>query len=97
MKYILIVQPEAEAEAAEIFAYLEGVTPGLGDRFFKKLEELYAFLEQFPLAFQKRKKDYRHGFLDRYPYRVAYTVDGNHIHVYQVRHLSRKEDPEFGP
>lgn len=96
MRYTLFVQPEAEAEAAEIRDHLEGISLGLGLRFFDALEELYAYIEQYPFGFQKRRNEYRHGYLDRFPYRVAYVVEGDAVHVYQVRHTSRAADPEFG-
>jgi hypothetical protein len=42
-------------------------------------------------------KDYRHGYLRGFPYRVVYLVEGEAIYVYQVRHTRRNVDPEFGP
>lgn len=97
MSYTLVVQPEAEADAASICDELEEITPGLGDRFFDALDDLYDHIEQFPLGFQKGYKDYRHGYLRRFPYRVVYLVEGEAIYVYQVRHMRRNVDPEFGP
>ncbi|HRF81875.1 MAG TPA: type II toxin-antitoxin system RelE/ParE family toxin [Flavobacteriales bacterium] len=97
MRYTLIVQPEAEADAAEIFDHLEEITPGLGHRFLNALEKLYRYIEQFPFGFQKRRMEYRHGYLRRFPYRAAYVVEGDTVYVYQVRHTSRDVDPEFGP
>jgi hypothetical protein len=41
MSYTLVVQPEAEADAASISDELEEITPGLGDRFFDALDDLY--------------------------------------------------------
>ena len=97
MKYSLIVQPEAEEDAAAIFDHLEEVSPGLGHRFLNALDDLYAYIERYPFGFQKRYNDYRHGYLRRFPYRVAYLLEGELVYVYQVRHMSRQEDPEFGP
>jgi toxin ParE1/3/4 len=97
MSYTLVVQPEAEGDAASIFDDLEGISPSLGHRFLDALDDLYDSIEQFPLGFQKRYKDYRHGYLRRFPYRVVYLVEGEAIYVYQVRHTSRNVDQEFGP
>ena len=96
MSYTLVVQPEAEADAASIFDDLKGISPGLGGRFLDALDDLYIYIEQFPFAFQKRFKDYRHGYLRRFPYRAVYLVEGEMIYVYQVRHMRREVDPEFG-
>jgi toxin ParE1/3/4 len=97
MSYTLVVQPEAEADAASISDELEEINPGLGHRFLDALDDLYIYIEQFPFGFQKRYKDYRHGYLRRFPYRVVYLVEGEGIYVYQVRHTYRNVDPEFGP
>ncbi len=97
MRYTLVVQPEAEADASSIFDHLEEIKPGLGHHFLKALEELYQYIELFPSGFQKRRMEYRHGYLHRFPYRVAYVVEGDRIYVYQVRHMSRDVDPVFGP
>ena len=53
MSYTLVVQPEAEADAASICDELEEITPGLGDRFFDALDDLYDHIEQFPLGLRK--------------------------------------------
>ncbi len=97
MSYALVVQPEAEADAASIFDGMEEITPGLGRRFLDELEDPFSYIERVPFGFQKRYKDYRHGYLRHFPYRAVYLVEGEMIHVYQVRHTRRKVDPEFGP
>ncbi|MBK9417509.1 MAG: type II toxin-antitoxin system RelE/ParE family toxin [Flavobacteriales bacterium] len=76
MSHTLVVQPEAEDDAASIADELDEITPGLGDRFFDALDDLYIYIEQFPFGFQKRYKDYRHGYLRHFPYRVVYLVEG---------------------
>ncbi len=97
MSYTLVVQAEAEHDAALICDDLEEITPGLGHRFLDALDDLYGYIEQFPFGFQKRYKHYRHGYLRRFPYRAVYLVEGDQIYVYQVRHTRREVDPEFGP
>jgi plasmid stabilization system protein ParE len=97
MSYTIIVQPEAEDDAASIFDDLEAISAGLGHRFLDALDDLYDYLDQFPFGFQKRYKEYRHGYLRSLAYRVVYLVEGDMIYVYQVRHTRRDVDPEFGP
>ena len=41
MSYTLVVQPEAEDDAASIFDDLEEISPGLGHRFLDALDGLY--------------------------------------------------------
>jgi mRNA-degrading endonuclease RelE of RelBE toxin-antitoxin system len=97
MSYTLVVQPEAEEDAALIFDDLEEKEPGLGHRFLDALDDLYDHIDQVPFGFHKRYNDYRHGKLRRFSYRVVYLVEGQMIHVYQVRHTRRKEGPVYGP
>jgi plasmid stabilization system protein ParE len=97
MSYALVVQPEAEADAASIFDDLEAISPGLGHRFLDALDDLYDYLEQYPFGFQKRYKNYRHGYVRNFAYRMVYLVEGDMIYVYQIRHTRRNVDAVFGP
>lgn len=91
------VLPEATEEVAEIFAYYEGEKVGLGHRFLLALNECYRSLALNPLSRSKRKGDFRHAMVHKFPYRVVYEVREQLVIVYQVRHTSRKPHPRFGP
>lgn len=96
MTFTVQVMPEATDEVADIFAYYEGEKPGLGLRFLSALDACYQSLALNP-AGEKRKADFRHAMVHRFPYRVAYEVRGQLVLIYQVRHTSRKPHPRFGP
>jgi len=96
MSYTVQVLPEATEEVGEIFAYYEGEKPGLGHRFQQVLNECYRSLALNPSR-PKRKGDFRHAMVHKFPYRVVYEVREQLVIVYQVRHTSRKPHPRFGP
>lgn len=96
MSYTVQVLPEVTEDVAEIFAYYEGEKPGLGHRFQHALNECYQSLALNPSG-QKRKGDFRHAMVHKFPYRVVYEVRGQLVLIYQVRHTSRKPHPRFGP
>ena len=96
MSFTVQVLPEATEEVGVIFGYYESAKPGLGTRFQQALDECYQGLALNPTG-QKRKGDFRHAMVHKFPYRVVYEVRGQMVLVYQVRHTSRKPHPKFGP
>lgn len=90
------LQPEAILAAARIYQYYEKERTGLGDRFLQALNRCYGDLERNP-NFQIRKSQYRYRQLHRFPYRVIYVVEGSLVHIYTIRHMSRRSSKRFGP
>jgi len=97
MSYTVLVLPEATEEVREIFAYYEEKKRGLGHRFQQALDECYQDLAHNPLLRPKRKGDFRHAMVHKFPYRAVYEVREELVLVYQVRHTSRMPHPRFGP
>ena len=96
MTYEVRLQPEAILAAARIYRYYEKERKGLGDRFLKALNKCYIDLEKNP-NYQVRKSRYRYRSLHRFPYRVIYVVEGPMVHIYTIRHMSRRSSKRFGP
>ena len=96
MNYKVLVLPEATEEVGEIFAFYEGEKSGLGIRFQKALDKCYHGLSLNPSG-QKRKGNFCHAMVDKFPYRIVYEVHRKLVIVYQVRHTSRKPSKKFGP
>ncbi len=97
MSYKLMIRLAAQAEAAEIHDWYEARSKGLGGRFADALEECLRSIQQNPKGLQLRKGKFRHDLVARFPYRVVFTVDGDTVFVYQVRHTSRRSSKRFGP
>ncbi|MDQ3100874.1 MAG: type II toxin-antitoxin system RelE/ParE family toxin [Bacteroidota bacterium] len=96
MTYEVRLQPDAILAAARIYLYYEKERTGLGERFLKALNKCYGDLEKNP-NFQVRKSQYRYILLHRFPYRVIYIVEGSLVHIYTIRHMSRRASKRFGP
>jgi len=97
MSYQLMIRLAAQAEAAEIHDWYEARSTGLGGRFADALEECLRSIQQNPRGLQIRKGKFRHDMVARFPDRVVFTVDGDTVFVYQVRHTSRRPSKRFGP
>ncbi len=97
MSFVLRIRPIVTRETAEVYGYHEGKRKGLGERFLKALREAYQDIEDNPLGYQLRYKNYRHVRVPGFRYRVVFEVEGDEVHVYQLRHTSRNPSKRFGP
>lgn len=96
MKFRVIIQPEAEAEVAEAFEYIESRSPDNAARWLKGLYASVSTLEQFPtrcgLAPEDRqfKEEIRQLLYGRgrHRYRILFTARGSNVHVVHVRHAA---------
>ena len=96
-RYKLVVRQEAKDEAEAIRAWYEEQSPDLGDRFVNGLDACFDELIENP-NLQIRKESFRYARIKGFRYyRVVFTLDGQVITVYQVRHTSRRSHPKFGP
>ena len=97
MNYKLMIRVAAQAEAAEIHDWYKARSKGLGSRFADVLEECLRSIQRNPTGLQTRKGKFRHDRVARFPYRVVFTLDGDTVFVYQIRHTSRRPSQRFGP
>lgn len=86
MAYKLVVKQEAVEDTASIYKWYEDQLSGLGHEFESALDAVYEYLEEYPYHYQVQYKDYRKGWLGRFPYYVAYEIDDeqNTVTVYGV-------------
>lgn len=94
MKYKVIVQPDAERDIEEAYAWLAEQSPGAAERWLEALITLVDSLETFPErcalapeseAFDVEIRQLLHGV-----YRILFTVAGKKVHVLHVRHGARR-------
>lgn len=97
MTYTLKIRLAAQAEAVEIHKWYEARSKGLGIRFADALEECLRSIQRNPKGLQIRQGRFRYDLVPRFPYRVVFTVDGDAVYVYQIRHTSRRPSKRFGP
>jgi len=84
MKYILDIKISAKAGVLDVFDYYEGIQEGLGKRFLDYWETHINIVEENPLLFQKKYKDFRQALIKPYPYHIIYKIENNIIAVYKV-------------
>ncbi|QDV34464.1 type II toxin-antitoxin system RelE/ParE family toxin [Tautonia plasticadhaerens] len=89
MNLPLIVNPEAEADLADAWAWYDGRRAGLGDVFLERVEEVFARIQQSPGLYAMVFQDLRLERVRRFPYVVVYPVDADQITILAVYHTSR--------
>lgn len=94
MKYTVIIQPDAERDIDDAYAWLAEQSPSAAARWLDTLETVVESLESFPergsLApesefFEMEIQQLLHGV-----YRILFTVKGRKVHVLHVRHGARQ-------
>ena len=89
MSYVILVRPEAVSdvdEQAEYYAYQDA---GLGRRFARAVMTTIDRIAPMPLKLRPRHADVRIALVGRFPFGVAYFVDGDDIIVLAVLDLRR--------
>jgi plasmid stabilization system protein ParE len=98
VKYRVIVQPPAEAEVKEAYAYVQSRSPVDAARWVAGLEDAVRRLETFPGGFpfarergafrrELRQLVYGRGLT---AYRILFTIADDEVHVLHVRRAARR-------
>jgi plasmid stabilization system protein ParE len=83
----------ALAEYIESGRYYNRQVPGLGDEFADEIEAGVHAIQAAPLRWRVVEADVRRYLVKRFPYGLYYTVEGNVIVIWAVKHLHR--DPDY--
>ena len=65
-------------------------------QFARAIDDAFSQIESSPHLFPRLNERYRYVQLQRFPYFLAYRIDGNVVTVGSIRHASRG-DGEFAP
>lgn len=96
MSYKIVIEPRAIFDIQEAVDYYAFKQTGLGEYFFRTLEEHIAVLSKNPL-FQIRYKDY-HGFpIKKFPFIIFYFTDEEEKTVYIVSVFNTALNPKKYP
>ncbi|MCB0572416.1 MAG: type II toxin-antitoxin system RelE/ParE family toxin [Phaeodactylibacter sp.] len=90
-KYLIRFLNIAREEINDAKAYLDEISPDLGDEFIAEVEEMLSKLEGNPYLFQKIHKEKRQALIKRFNYRLIYEIfpDNQIVLVLAVIHGSR--------
>ena len=82
-----------ELEDAVRFYELEYV--GLGRRFKEEVRSAALRVAEYPKAWSVERDEVRKCLLHKFPYKLLYSVEANHVLVIAVAHQHRKPDYWF--
>ena len=85
-----VIHAEANREFQEAVDYYAGISPELGARFYREMEQLLREVCERPQLFRQFDPPARRHFTDRFPYGVIYLVEPDHIWIVAVMHLHRE-------
>lgn len=89
----LIFSPEARAEFEEAERYYERQAPGLGAAFRAEVKAALPRIRNWPLSCPVELGEIRRLTLGRFPYKLLYSVERDHLYVLAVAHQHR--EPEY--
>ncbi len=85
----LLLEPEAQADVAEAFAWYETQRVGLGSEFLAEVARVLERIEQLPESYAVLRGQTRRALVHRFPYAVFYVLDPDVIGVTAVMHGRR--------
>lgn len=85
----LVISEDARLDILEAILWYENQRTGLGYDFELCLEVAFNQIQRNPLLFEKRYKEIRIHFLDRFPYGIHYLSEQDVIRIFGVFHTSR--------
>ena len=88
----LTYHPEAKKELKEAAGYYESCQKGLGKAYLFAVESAVKRLSSSPTTWRKIRDPFRRILVDRFPYGVIYSFDGEEIFIAAVMPLKRKPD-----
>lgn len=82
----------AKQEMEDAAHYYELEYSGLGKRFREEVRRAALRIAEYPQAWSVERGDVRKYLLHKFPYKLLYSTEENHILVIAVAHQHRKPD-----
>ena len=82
----------ADIELTEACEYYELEYSGLGKRFKQEVKQAIKRMILFPEAWQKEQGDIRRCLLHKFPYKILYSIEPDHLLIIAIAHLHLKPD-----
>ena len=82
--------PEARLEYEEAARYYNRQLVGLGERFRAEVRSALSRARTWPLSCPCERGDIRRLILPRFPYKLLYSVEADHIYILAVAHQHRE-------
>lgn len=88
----ILVAPEAQDEFHAAMAFHEQQVSGLGARLADEVRSALRRMSEWPLAFPVERGEIRRALLGRFPYKILYSIERDHLYVIAMAHQHRKPD-----
>ncbi|MBI3755526.1 MAG: type II toxin-antitoxin system RelE/ParE family toxin [Deltaproteobacteria bacterium] len=88
----IIFSKYARQELDDATRYYEIEYQGLGKRFREEVRKAAKRISEYPEAWSVERGDVRKCILHKFPYKLLYSVEINHIFIIAVAHQHRKPD-----
>ena len=82
----------ARQELEDTVRYYDLEYSGLGRRFKEEVRKAALRIAEYPEAWSIERGEVRKGLLHKFPYKLMYSVEDDHILVIAVAHQHRKPD-----
>lgn len=92
----LVFSPEARLEFDEAERYYRLQLSGLELKWREEIRNALRRLRAWPLAFPVERGDIRRVLLRRFPYKLLYSIETEHLYVIAVAHQHRMPNYWFG-
>ena len=86
----VIFSPEARQEFEEAERYYDRQVRGLGEQFRAEVRAALPRIRLWPLSCPCERGDVRRLVLTRFPYKLLYAVEADHIYVIALAHQHRE-------
>jgi plasmid stabilization system protein ParE len=82
----------AKQELEDAVYYYELEYSGLGKKFKEEVKKAIVRIAEYPRAWSVERGDVRRCLLHRFPYKIMYSIEKDHILIIAVAHQHRKPD-----
>lgn len=94
MRVVFAQEAQLEFEEAERYYRLQ--LPGLEHQLREEVRGALQRLRTWPLAFPVERGDIRRVLLRRFPYKLMYSIETDHLYILAVAHQHRKPSYWYG-
>lgn len=88
----VIFSEYAKLELEDALAFYELEHSGLGINFTKEVRKSIKRITRFPQAASIEIGEIRKSFLHKFPYKILYSIETDHIFIIALAHQHRKPD-----
>lgn len=89
MAYNLIIKPVVIVDAEDALKYYNSKIDGLGQRFYSQFLLSLSKIQKAPYTFSYAKKPVRRCRVQKFPYKIFYTISAEVIIILGVTHEKR--------